>query len=324
MVRKKFFGFTLIEAIIVIFVFLLAISAIFGSALILYKTHSFQWDQIVAVEEARKGIETMVREIRMAQFGEDGSYLIEFAGDKEFIFFSDIDGDGRIERVRYFLAQTNSKTLTQECQSSEKGGSCLISFSNFLTPGGVLKSAFASISVDGDLGSFREFAEIYVDGQKLGEICKSGCQDCKGQWQGTQTYDVTNFALDNSILFSIKATDYVDPSCPYSLKAKVVFSFTEDISALSHEFKKGVIKPVGSPPTYPRDQEKISVLSYFVRNQPPIFEYFDRNGNKLDYPAPLKEISLIKVYLIVNVDPTKPPKEYEMISFVNLRNLPEK
>jgi hypothetical protein len=317
-------SFTLVETIITIFIFSLAMGAIFGSIFMLYRTHGSTFEQSLAIDEARKGIETMVKEIRMAKEGENGAYPIEYAGDKEFIFYSDIDGDGRIERVRYFLAQTNSGTLTQECQTSVKGGSCSVSFSNFLTPGGVLKSAQVSVSVDGDFGSSVEYAEVFADGQKLGNICQSGCKDCAGTWQGTQTFDVTNLASDNSISFLIDATNYVDPSCPFSMKARFVFSFTEDISALSHEFKKGVIKPIGSPPTYPLDQEKVWILSSYVRNTPPIFEYFDKNGNKIqDYPARLKDTKMMKVYLVVDVNPVRTPNAYELVSFVQLRNLKE-
>jgi hypothetical protein len=108
------------------------------------------------------------------------------------------------------------------------------------------------------------------------------------------------------------------------MKAKFVFSFTEDISALSHEFKKGVIKPTGSPPAYPLDQEKVWTLSSYVRNTPPIFEYFDKNGNKIeDYPARLKDTKMMKVYLVVDVNPVRTPNAYELVSFVQLRNLKE-
>jgi len=318
MMFKK--AFTLIETLITIFIFSLAIGAIFSSILMIYKTHGYTFEQSIAIDEARRGIETMVKEIRMAKEGEDGSYPIELAGDKEFIFYSDIDGDGRVERVRYFLAQTNSGTKIQECQTSQKGGYCSVSFSNFLT--GALTKATVSVLVDGDFGASTEYAEIFADGIKIGEICKSGCKKCLGSWQGTQTFDVTNFAEDNLITFLIDATDKVDPACPFSMKAKFVFSFTEDISALSHEFKKGVIKPTGSPPTYPLDQEKITTLTSYVRNSPPIFKYFDEEGNKiLDYPARLKDTKLMKVYLVVNVNPNRPPNEYELISFVQLRNL---
>ncbi|OGZ18237.1 MAG: hypothetical protein A2Z68_00805 [Candidatus Nealsonbacteria bacterium RBG_13_38_11] len=44
----------------------------------------------------------MVQEARKTRSGEDGSYSIGRADDGEFIFYSDIDKDNSVERVRYF------------------------------------------------------------------------------------------------------------------------------------------------------------------------------------------------------------------------------
>jgi len=315
-------SFTLIETLVAILVFTLAMGAVSGLILMAYRAQSYTWQQSIAIDEARRGIETMVKEIRKAKEGEDGSFPIELAGDKEFIFYSDIDKDRDTERVRYFLGTENSGTQIKECQTSIKGGSCSVSFSNFLK--GSLKTAQIKVSVDGDLGQSTEYVEIFADGQKIDEICKTGCSDCPGTWQGTQTFDVTSQASDNTISFLADATSYVDPSCPHSMKAKFDFSFTEDISAFVHEFKKGIINPVGSPPTYSSDQEEISILTSYVRNVPPIFEYYDQNGNKiLDYPARLKDTKLMRVYLVVNIDPNRPPQNFELESMVQLRNLKE-
>ncbi len=322
-------SFTLIETIVTIFIFTLAMGAMTGFIVMAYRTQSYTWQQSIAIDETRRGIETMVKEIREAREGEDGSYPIELAGDKELVFYSDIDEDGKVERVRYFLGTVNSGSQIKECQTSTQGGTCSISFSNFLK--GNLISAQVKISVDGDLGQTKEYVEIFADGQKLADLCKTGCSDCLGTWQGTQTFDVTNFASDNSISFIADASSNVGPPCSsplsYAMKARFEFSFTEDISAFAHEFKKGIIKSVGSPPTYPSDQEKISILTSYVRNVPPIFEYyyFDENENKLkkieDYPARLKDAKIMKVYLVANVDPNRPPQEFELESWVQLRNL---
>ncbi len=316
-------SFTLIETIVAIFVFTLAMGAISGLILMAYRTHSYEWQQSLAIEEARKGIETMVKEIREARQGDDGSFPIEKAGDKEFIFYADIDKDGKTERVRYFLGTANSGSQIEECQTSLRGGSCSVSFSDFLR--GTLTSAQVKVSVDGDFGSATEYAEIFADGIKLGEICRTGCSDCPRAWQGTATFDVTDLAKDNSIYFLADSTSRVDPLCPHSMKAKFEFSWTENLAALAHQFKKGVIKPVVGPGgkiSYPPDQEVITILSSYVRNAPPIFEYYDQNGNKiLDYPARLKDTKVMKVYLVVNVDPNRPPTEFELESYVQLRNL---
>ena len=323
----KVAAFSLIETIVAIAIFALIIGAVTGSIVMIYRTHRYTFQQSTAIEEARRGIEVMVKEVREAREGENGSYPIEEAGDKELIFYSDIDDDGKVERVRYFLGVISSGSQTQECNSFSKGGSCTVNFSNFLT--GILISAEIKVSIEGDVGSSNEYAEIFADGIKLGNICQTGCSDCAGTWRGTAIFNVTNQALDNSIQFLADATNQVDPNCNWinphhSIKVKFEFSFTEDLSGLVHEFKKGVIKPIGDPPTYPSDQEKITVLTSYVRNVPPIFEYFDQNGNKIeDYPARLKDAKLMKVYLVINVDPNQPPQDFGLESFVQLRNLKE-
>jgi len=313
-------SFTLIETIVTIAIFTLIFGAVAGFIVMAYRIHDYTWQQSIAIGEARRGIEAMVKEIREARAGEDGSYPIEHAGDKEFIFYSDIDNNGKTERVRYFLGTVNSGSQIKQCQTSVRGGTCSVAFSNFLK--GKLTSAQVKVSVDGDFGSRREYAEIFADGTKIGEICKTGCSDCPGTWQGTTIFDVKNQASDNSISFLADATFRVDPLCPHSMKAKFEFSWTETLPGFEHELKKGVIKPVGDPITYPLGQEEVSILSSYVRNLPPIFRYFDGKGNELiDLPARLKDTKVMEVYLVINVDPNRPPQDFELKSAVQLRNL---
>lgn len=313
-------GFTLIETLIAIAIFTIALGAVFGSILMLYRSHGYTWEQSQAIEEARRGIEIMTKEIRGARSGEDGSYPIVLAGDKEFIFFSDIDNNGKTERVRYFLGNLTSGSQTQECTTSLAGGSCNVTFSNFFQ--GILKSAQVKVSVEGDLGASNEYVEIFADSQKLGDLCKTGCSDCAGTWQGTTTFDITSLASDNSISFLADANSKVDPNCPHSMKARFEFSFLAEISGAEHELKKGVVEPTGSPIQYTLNQENISIISAYIRNTPPIFEYYNKDGNKIDpLPARLVDTKLMKVFLVVNVNPNKPPQDFQLESFVQLRNL---
>ena len=193
-------GFTLIETIVAIIVFTLALGAVFGLIMMAYQTQSYTWEQSQAIEEARRGVETMVKEIREARTGEDGSYTIYKTEDKEFGFYSDIDRDLDIEKVRYFI--------------------------------------------EGD---------------------------------------------------------------PDSLEGAL--------------FKKGVINPVGIPATYPTSSEAIVILAKYLRNTPPIFRYFDENGDELPSPARRKDTTLMQVYLIINVDKNRPPQNFELKSEVQIRNL---
>lgn len=320
-------GFTLVEVLVSIFAFCLVMAAVTAFILMFYRTHSFEWEQSIAANEARKGIETMVKEIREARSGDDGSYPIEKADDKEFIFFSDIDNDNQAERVRYFLGTVSSGTQTQECVSYADGGSCSVIFSGFLT--GTLQSAQVRISLEGDLGASNEYVEISADGVALGDICRSGCSDCLANWQGTMIYDISPQAADNNIQFTADASFRVDNICNWinpnhSIKARFELSWTEEIIGFEHQFKKGVIESSGQPVQYPLDQEQVSVLSSYVRNAPPIFKYYDKDGNELtELPARLQDTKLMKVYLVVNVNPNRAPDDLELESYVQIRNLKE-
>jgi prepilin-type N-terminal cleavage/methylation domain-containing protein len=325
-------GFTLTETIVAIFVFSLLMGVVSGLILMLYRTQSFEFEQSVAIEEAKRGIETMIKEIREAREGENGAYPIEYAGDKEFIFYSDVDNDGKVERVRYFLGEIQSETLTRECQSNQKGGSCSVSFSNFIKENGRVMSATLKVMARGDLNSAYEYLTILVNGQELpNSICSTGCSQCSLNFEDPRTFDVTNFAQTGSLNITAQAScpnprqesrcvDVICDSNTISFKAKFEIVVTQEVQTT--ELKKGVIKPVGNPPSYPLDQEKVSVITSYIRNAPPIFEYFDKNGNKiLDYPARLRDTQVMKVFVVVNVNPYRPPTDYQLESYVHLRNL---
>lgn len=93
------------------------------------------------------------------------------------------------------------------------------------------------------------------------------------------------------------------------------------------DFTKGIIEPVGYPATYPSDQEKIRVLSENVRNDisTPILYYYNEDwpediaSNPLSTPASVGEISMIKIYLVVNTSINQPDKDYILESFAQVR-----
>ena len=317
-------GFTIIESLVTISIFVLILGAVMGFINLSYKTQDYAWQQSVAVDEARKGIETMVKEIREIRLGDDGSYYIEKAEDQEFIFFSDIDKDGATERVRYFLGNINSGNQSKKCVTFNDGGSCSVDFSNFFS--GTMESAQIKISVEGDFGwNNQEYAEIFADGINLGDICKTGCSDCAATWQGNTIFDVTNQALDNNIQFIADSTYRVNDFCDWeetnhAMKANFELNWTETTTDPEYEFKKGVINPISSPIEYPSDQEEITTLSSYVRNTIPIFKYFDENGNEITENR-LINTKLIQIYLVVNVDTNKSPQNFELRSSVQLGNL---
>jgi hypothetical protein len=102
-------GFSLIETITTVFIFTLSLGLLSAFIINIYRAYGYNFEQIQAINESRKGIEMMVKEIREAKYGDDGSYPLKEAGDFQFIFYSDIDQDIVTERVRYFLEGSNFK-----------------------------------------------------------------------------------------------------------------------------------------------------------------------------------------------------------------------
>lgn len=92
------------------------------------------------------------------------------------------------------------------------------------------------------------------------------------------------------------------------------------------DFKKGVIKPTGIPPSYPAGNETIVTLSPYVRNGvDPVFYYYNGDypstTDPLLTPANPNEVKLIEIKIRVTFDPTTIPKEYTLKNYVQIRNL---
>jgi Tfp pilus assembly protein PilW len=100
-------GFSLIEVIVLITVFTFAMGAVVTSVLYFYRSNQHTIEQAFAVDSARRGIEFMVRDIREAAYSDAGDYPVISISEDEFSFFSDIDRDNSIERVRYFIDGVN-------------------------------------------------------------------------------------------------------------------------------------------------------------------------------------------------------------------------
>jgi len=102
-------GFTLTETIITLGIFLLVTTAITAFIAQGFRVNRFTLHQSGAISQARKGMDFLVKEIREASPAENGSYPIEIADDQNLIFYSDIDADELVEKIRYFLDGTNLK-----------------------------------------------------------------------------------------------------------------------------------------------------------------------------------------------------------------------
>ncbi len=102
-------GFTIIELIVAISVFVLATFGVASFIVQNFKVQNFSLEQSTAINEARRGVETMVKELRETLPGDTGAYPIESANEQELIFYADYDRDNAIEKVHYWLDGTDFK-----------------------------------------------------------------------------------------------------------------------------------------------------------------------------------------------------------------------
>lgn len=96
-------GFTLVEAIVVV-----AITAVVGGSLLaaisfFYRGNAYVFEATASVDSARRGLSTTLSALREASYADDGNYPIASAATSSIVFYSDIDSDGGIERVRVYL-----------------------------------------------------------------------------------------------------------------------------------------------------------------------------------------------------------------------------
>lgn len=102
-INKNSNGFTLIEILISITIVSGLIFLVGTFGLDLYDFGIFLGDNIISQQELQVTIRVMVSEIRAMTQSVNGAYPIESASQNSIVFYSDGDGDGLVERIRYFL-----------------------------------------------------------------------------------------------------------------------------------------------------------------------------------------------------------------------------
>ena len=98
---------SIIEMVVYISISTLIVAAIVISVIFFYRTNTTVMEQSLHINHARKGIEFMVRDIREATYGDEGSFPLIELGPYNFSFYSDVDRDDYTERIRYSLDGTN-------------------------------------------------------------------------------------------------------------------------------------------------------------------------------------------------------------------------
>lgn len=78
--------------------------AIVSSIQYFYRTNTYAVEQSSAVSSAQRGIESMVKTMREASYASNGAYPIVSMAAHDFTFYSDVDSDPAIERIRYYVS----------------------------------------------------------------------------------------------------------------------------------------------------------------------------------------------------------------------------
>ena len=107
-------GFTLMEILISMSIFVLIF--ILGGNFIIYglRWTTFGTEQETAIYTARRAMEIMVKEIRGANNSEQGDYPLNTIEKDDFIFYSDVEYDGEMERIRYVLDGSELKKVVTQ------------------------------------------------------------------------------------------------------------------------------------------------------------------------------------------------------------------
>ena len=97
-------GFTLLEAVMTIFISTFLMAAVTTLFINLFKTSRQQSIVIDTVDQARKVVFNFASELRAATIGNEGAYPLNLASTTEIIVYTASGAQGQnINRVRYFL-----------------------------------------------------------------------------------------------------------------------------------------------------------------------------------------------------------------------------
>lgn len=99
------YGFTLVEAILSVFIFTILTLGVSAVTLTILKSYRQQSQSLSNIDQVTMVSSKFTNELRNAAYGNDGSYPINTAGDSQIIFYSgSINNAPAVDRIRYYLS----------------------------------------------------------------------------------------------------------------------------------------------------------------------------------------------------------------------------
>jgi hypothetical protein len=106
LLKTKKQGFTIIEIFVAIFIFTLIGIALVRFQIDIFSLNKYTGSNLVAQESARQILKNFTVEVRSMSPSNAGSYYIDQAATSSLTFYSNIDSDSDVEKIRYFLSGT--------------------------------------------------------------------------------------------------------------------------------------------------------------------------------------------------------------------------
>lgn len=101
--KKTSGGYGMLELVISGFVITVIVSGAATMFVFFIRNYNFSFEEGRILSDAETVVRKMTTEIREARTSEEGAYPLVAANDQEVQFYSDVDNDDEVEKVRYFL-----------------------------------------------------------------------------------------------------------------------------------------------------------------------------------------------------------------------------
>ena len=96
-------GFTLVEMVVVVGLTSLVGLGLLSMITYFYRSNAFLLEATSAVDSASRGVNQSLEHLREASYGEDGGYPLVATATSSVTFYSDLDVDSSIERIRLYV-----------------------------------------------------------------------------------------------------------------------------------------------------------------------------------------------------------------------------
>lgn len=104
MTRYK--GISLVETMVVVAITAMVAGSLLSAIRYFYVNNAYVFEAATSVDSARRGLATALADLREASYGDDGAYPVGAAATSSITFFSDVDSDGGVERVKIWKVGT--------------------------------------------------------------------------------------------------------------------------------------------------------------------------------------------------------------------------